>query len=25
LHGVVALTTGDDGQTWRELWRIEAA
>jgi phosphohistidine phosphatase len=23
LHGVVALETGDDGETWRELWRIE--
>ena len=21
-HGVVALVTDDDGQTWRELWRI---
>jgi phosphohistidine phosphatase len=20
-HGIVALTTDDDGQTWRELWR----
>lgn len=22
LHGVVALTTSDDGESWRELWRI---
>ena len=22
-HGVVALTTDDDGETWREIWRIE--
>ena len=22
LHGVVALTTEDNGETWRELWRI---
>lgn len=22
-HGVVALTTDDDGDTWRELWRLE--
>lgn len=22
-HGVVALVTEDDGETWRELWRIE--
>jgi phosphohistidine phosphatase len=21
-HGVVALTTDDDGETWREVWRI---
>jgi phosphohistidine phosphatase len=21
-HGVVALRTNDDGETWRELWRI---
>jgi phosphohistidine phosphatase len=25
LHGAVALTTEDDGETWRELWRIEMA
>ena len=24
VHGVVALTTEDGGQTWREMWRIEA-
>jgi phosphohistidine phosphatase len=24
LHGVVALTTENNGGTWRELWRIEA-
>jgi len=23
LHGVVALETIDDGETWREQWRIE--
>ena len=23
LHGVVALATEDDGQTWKEVWRIE--
>jgi phosphohistidine phosphatase len=22
-HGVVALTTDDDGETWREVWRIQ--
>ena len=22
LHGVVALETSDEGQTWRELWRL---
>jgi phosphohistidine phosphatase len=22
-HGVVALTTEDEGKTWKELWRIE--
>jgi phosphohistidine phosphatase len=22
LHGVVALETDDDGETWREMWRI---
>ena len=22
LHGIVALVTGDEGDTWRELWRI---
>ena len=21
-HGMVALTTDDDGETWRELWRL---
>jgi hypothetical protein len=21
-HGVVALTRDDDGETWREVWRI---
>ena len=21
-HGVVALTTDDDGETWREDWRL---
>lgn len=24
LHGVVALSSDDDGATWRELWRIDA-
>ena len=24
LHGCVALETGDDGMSWREIWRIEA-
>ena len=24
LHGVVALETHDDGETWREVWRIES-
>ena len=23
LHGVVALESDDDGETWKELWRIE--
>ncbi|MBZ5557504.1 MAG: histidine phosphatase family protein [Acidobacteriia bacterium] len=23
-HGVVALATADGGETWRELWRLEA-
>jgi phosphohistidine phosphatase len=23
-HGMVALASDDDGETWRELWRIEA-
>jgi len=23
-HGVVALATGDEGESWRELWRLEA-
>ncbi len=23
LHGVVALVTEDDGETWTELWRID--
>jgi phosphohistidine phosphatase len=23
-HGVVALTTEDDGETWRELWRLSS-
>ena len=23
LHGVVALETGDDGETWKESWRLE--
>jgi phosphohistidine phosphatase len=23
LHGAVALATEDDGETWKELWRIE--
>jgi phosphohistidine phosphatase SixA len=22
LHGVVALVTDDEGETWREVWRI---
>ena len=22
-HGVVALESDDDGETWRELWRVE--
>ena len=25
LHGVVALVSDDDGETWRELWRLEAS
>jgi phosphohistidine phosphatase len=24
LHGIVALTSEDEGQTWREVWRIES-
>jgi phosphohistidine phosphatase len=24
LHGVVALQTADDGETWTELWRLSA-
>jgi phosphohistidine phosphatase len=24
LHGVVALETEDDGESWKELWRLEA-
>jgi phosphohistidine phosphatase len=24
LHGVVALQTADDGETWTELWRLKA-
>ena len=24
-HGAVALETDDDGETWKELWRIETA
>jgi phosphohistidine phosphatase len=24
LHGVVALASHDDGETWKELWRAEA-
>jgi len=24
LHGIVALRSDDDGQTWRELWRLDA-
>ena len=24
-HGVVALATDDEGDTWKELWRIEAS
>jgi phosphohistidine phosphatase len=23
IHGVVALASDDEGETWRELWRIE--
>jgi phosphohistidine phosphatase len=23
-HGIVALASDDEGETWRELWRIEA-
>ena len=23
-HGVVALETSDDGETWREVWRLES-
>jgi phosphohistidine phosphatase len=23
LHGLVALSTDDEGETWKELWRIE--
>lgn len=23
VHGVVALETNDEGETWQELWRIE--
>ena len=23
-HGVVALETDDEGQTWREMWRVES-
>ena len=23
VHGVVALATEDEGDTWRELWRLE--
>jgi phosphohistidine phosphatase len=23
LHGVVALETADEGETWRELWRLD--
>jgi phosphohistidine phosphatase len=23
LHGAVALVTEDDGETWKELWRLE--
>jgi phosphohistidine phosphatase len=23
-HGMVALVTGDEGDSWREVWRIEA-
>jgi hypothetical protein len=22
-HGVVALETQDEGETWKELWRLE--
>lgn len=25
LHGIAALQTDDEGVTWKELWRIEAA
>ena len=24
LHGAVALETGDEGETWKELWRINS-
>ena len=24
LHGIVSLTTDDEGETWKEEWRIEA-
>ena len=24
LHGIVTLSTDDDGQTWTEEWRIES-
>ena len=23
LHGVVALESTDEGETWKELWRVE--
>jgi phosphohistidine phosphatase len=23
-HGIVALQTDDDGETWRELWRLDS-
>jgi len=23
LHGIVALETDDDGETWKELWRLD--
>jgi len=23
-HGMVALATDDEGESWRELWRIES-